>query len=115
MDKVKMIRKDAVIKIDVGTTFIERLNLLLLHLTKDISQDQLEKYKEESSKYSETKKFSEPWMEAFFTVSILLIDIQKQAEKQGHTYEKNSDDFLKDFEESIKESLPPDQSPEQPE
>jgi len=71
---VKMIKKDAVIN----------LQHLLFYIGKDLSMEQIEQYKKEAEAKQE---FSEDWMTHVTTISVLIKEIEKKAEEQGHVYD----------------------------
>jgi len=103
MEKIKMIKKDAIVDIKIGAGFISRLNEILMQLTTDKNKEDLEKYRKEAE---ENKGFSEPWMESATTVGILLREIQNEAEKQGMTYETTVDEVTKELKDLISEEIP---------
>lgn len=94
MDKIKMIKKDAIVDIKIGTGFLQKLQQLLISLTADLSPEQLELYKKESESLKNLDDFSEPWMLSITTLSILLKEIESEAEKQGLTYEGSIEDAI---------------------
>ena len=69
MDKIKMIKPDAIIDIKIGTGFLQQIQHLLMFLAKDLKPEQLEQYKKEAD---EKITFTEEWMSHVTTVSILL-------------------------------------------
>ena len=96
MDKIKMIKKDAVIQVGIGTGFLQQIQKVVLFLVKDIKQEQLEDYKKQAELKSKDNsyEFTEEWMTAFTTLSILLRDIEQKADEQGHSYEADMDEAL---------------------
>lgn len=84
MSTIKMIKKDAVINIGIGTGFLQNLQQLLFYVAKDISTEQLEEYKKQAEAKQE---FTEEWMTHLTTISVLIREIEKNAEEQGHTYD----------------------------
>ena len=84
MDKIKMIKPDAIIDIQIGTGFLQQIQHLLMFLAKDLKPDQLEQYKKEAD---EKIPFTEEWMTHVTTVSILLKEIETKADEQGFSYE----------------------------
>lgn len=80
---VKMIKKDAIINIGVGTGFLYKLQQAQLFMLQ-------ERTPEEQANYAtllEKNALSEPWMEHLTTISALIREIEVQAEKSGQTYE----------------------------
>lgn len=86
MDKIKMIKPDAIIDIKIGTGFLQKLQNLTIYLTKDLSTEQLEAYKTEAEA---NKGFSEDWMNHVTTMSVLLKELETNADTQGFSYEED--------------------------
>jgi hypothetical protein len=78
-NQIPFLKKDAVIPIEVGTGFVEKLNELFYYLIKDKSADDVERFK---SVY-ENKEVPEDWMKALEPVNTLLVNIYKKAEELG--------------------------------
>jgi len=89
MDKVKMIKKDAIIQIGIGTGFLQQIQKVILFLVKDLKQEQLDEYKKQAELKSKdnTYEFTEEWMVALTTLSVLLRDVEQKADEQGESYE----------------------------
>jgi hypothetical protein len=85
MDKIKMIKPDAIIDIKIGTGFLQQIQQLLMFLAKDLTPEQLEQYKKEAD---EKVPFTEECMSHITTISILLKEIETKADEQGFTYEE---------------------------
>lgn len=85
MDKIKMIKPDAIIDIKIGTGFLQQIQQLLMFLAKDLKSDQLEQYKKEAD---EKIPFTEEWMTHITTVSVLLKEIEEKADEQGFAFEQ---------------------------
>ena len=92
--KIKMIKKDAVVKVDIGTGFIQKIQQLLIHVTNGLTQEDINEYKK---LLEEKAEFTKDWMEPLTTISILIKEIEQQAEKQGFTYDVDT------VEEAVKE------------
>jgi hypothetical protein len=88
MSTIKMIKKDAVINIGIGTGFLQNLQQLLFYVAKDISTEQLEEYKKQAEAKQE---FTEDWMSHLTTISVLIKEIEKKAEEQNQTYDADLD------------------------
>lgn len=87
---VKVIKQDALVNIKVGTGFIQKLQNLLMYIAQDLSEEQLEVYKNLTEKKEE---YTEDWMNHLYTVSILLKEIEDQAEIQNFISENNIEDI----------------------
>ena len=86
MSTVKMIKKDAIISIQIGTGFLQKLQKMLMFVTLDVTKEDLDLYTEITK---EGKEFTEDWMEHLTTLSVLIKEIETKAEEQGHTYDAN--------------------------
>ena len=86
MATIKMVKHDALIEIKIGTGFLQKLQQMLLFITKDVTTEDLEKYKQEAELKQD---FSEEWMEHLTTMSILITEIETKAEEQGFIYEND--------------------------
>lgn len=113
MSKVKMIKKDAKINIEIGTGFLQKLQKLMMYVVADLKEEDVKRYSEESKTYDAAVGFSEDWMEHLTTVSILIKEIEEKAEAQGAVYEKDIDEAIQEI--NTEENSPLPQSPEQPE
>lgn len=95
MDKIKMIKKNAIIDVKIGTGFIQKLQQLLIYIASELTPEQLEQYKKETADFKDiSHEFSEPWMNSLTTISILLRDIESEASIQGKTYEGSIEDAI---------------------
>jgi len=86
MDKIKMIKPDAIIDIKIGTGFLQKLQNLTVFLVKDLTPEQLETYKTEAEA---NKGFSEEWMDHVTTMSVLLKELETNADTQGFSFEQD--------------------------
>lgn len=91
MSLVKMIKPDAIVSIEIGAIFMQKIQKLLLYLVNDISQEKLQKYKELIEK---NETFTEDWMEHITTISILLKEIETKAIEQNLAFDKDINDIL---------------------
>lgn len=99
LPSVKVIQKDAIIKLEIGTGIIERLQEVLGYFAKKITQEQIDKYSVEVVDYDKIsrkeKEFSEEWMTPVTTLSFFLKEIENQADLQGFTKENKLEDYIK--------------------
>lgn len=99
LPSVKVIQKDAIIKLEIGTSIIEKLQEVLEYFAKQITQEQIDKYSVEAADYDKIsrkeKEFTEEWMAPVTTLSFFLKEIQNQADLQGFTKETNLEDYIK--------------------
>jgi hypothetical protein len=82
---MRLLKNDAIVKIEIGSGFMQRLQRIFLHLAKDLTQEQLEAYRELAEK---KEPFTEDWMEHITTLTVLLKEIESKAIEQGLTYEE---------------------------
>jgi len=89
MSNIKVIKKDAIIDIKIGTGFLQKLQKLMIHIIADVTPEQLAEYKKEAENFKQDSEFSEDWMEHLTTISVLVKEIEQQAETQGYTYDRD--------------------------
>lgn len=117
----KFIKRDAIIKIEIGAGMIEKFLEILQYFSKNLTENQIEQYHKELNFYKDIankeKEFSEAWMYPVTTLSFFLQEIEKQADLQGQTFEDNIEDYLKNSITSItgEDSQSAPQSQSQPE
>jgi hypothetical protein len=85
--KVKTIKSDAIVKIEIGAGFLQKLQRVFLSFSTNLTPEQVEKYKIESNSGEE---FTEEWMQSVTTLAILLKEIETKAEEQGFIVEETS-------------------------
>lgn len=85
-----MIKKDAVVNLPIGTSFLLRIQQLLAYLIQDISTEQIEEF-QRLVQENPTGDLSEQWMEQLKTITILITSIEKEAIAQGVTYEEDTE------------------------
>lgn len=95
------IKKDAIIKIEVGAGFLQKLQQIVISMMDELTDEQVEKFDKE---ISNPNNFSQPVFDNIYSLIILIKNIEAAAEKQGLTYKASIE----------LDSLAP-QSPEQPE
>jgi hypothetical protein len=89
MPKVKMIKHDALIKIEIGAGFMERLQKILFYFATQATPEELEEYK----KLLENKQeLTEDWMEHLTTLTALIKELETKADEQGFSYESDLDE-----------------------
>lgn len=90
MEKMTLIKKDALIELKVGTSFVSRLQKLMIGILADKTPEEIQKYNELCNQ--NTLEFPESWMEDLTTVNALLMTIEQEAKKSGQTYEVDVND-----------------------
>lgn len=86
---LKFLKNDAIVKIDVGSGFVQRIQQILMFILKDVSQEKIEEYRQ---MVVDKKELTEPWMEHVTTISVLLKEIEDKADAQGLSYEMSDAD-----------------------
>ena len=96
-----MIKKDAITQVGIGTGFLQQIQKVILFLVKDLKEEQLEEYKKQIEIKSKNNdyEFTEEWMDALTTLSILLRDVEEKADEQGNSYEGDLSDTLSAMQE----------------
>lgn len=90
MSAIKMIKPDAIVKIEIGALFMQRIQKLFLYLANNLTPEQLENYKEQAAKSLDS--FTEEWMDHVTTLSILLKEIETKAIEQNLAFDQNVED-----------------------
>jgi hypothetical protein len=91
MSTIKLLKKDAIIPVQIGAGFIQKLQSMLMSLVDERTEQELEIFKKLAENGQE---LSEPWMEHVQLLMILLNEIDKAAEANGFTYESSVDDAI---------------------
>lgn len=89
IETVKMIKKDAIISINVGVGFLQKLHEMLAFLVAERTQEEIEQYRNLVNEI--TTEFPEPWMDHLYYVTSLIRNIEDEAVKQNMTYDKEVD------------------------
>jgi len=95
----KFIKKDAIVKMDIGAGMIEKLLEVLTYFSKTVTVEQIQKYQNELPAFQEIskkeKEFSEDWMYPVTTMTFFLQEIERQADLQGQTFEGDIEEYIK--------------------
>ena len=94
MSKVKMIKKNAVVDIKMGAGFLQKIQKIMFYIAAELTPEQVEQYKTEAENFKEGSEFSEDWMDHLTTISILVKEVEKEADKQGFVYEDDIDNII---------------------
>lgn len=89
MSTVKMVKKDALITIKIGTEYLQRFQQLLSNLASQQSPEELDTFRDLIAKGD--TEFPEQWMENLYVISSFIHNIETEATAQGHTYEQSID------------------------
>lgn len=81
---LKFLKKDAVVKIEISSSFSYRIQQLLFFILRDIPKEKLEEYK---TIIEEKQQPADDIVEHIITISALLKEIEDKADEQGLTYE----------------------------
>jgi hypothetical protein len=85
MEKMKVLKNDAVVLLPIGTAFYIKLKELLVYLAEDKTDEQI---KEFEVAINEKKEITEDWMSHLFTVVLLIRALEDKAETDGQLEEK---------------------------
>ena len=93
MNKIRVIKGDAIVSIKVGAGFLQKLQKVMMNIITDKSSEDLETFKKSAEAHEKKNtEFSETWMEDLFTLSVLINEIESVLIKEGHTEEKDIED-----------------------
>lgn len=79
MATIKKIKKDAIVKVNLGTGFIQKLQELLMFIANQHTTDELVEFRDIVSK----KETLKDWMEHLTTISVLIREFETKAQEQG--------------------------------
>jgi len=85
MEKMKVLKNDAVVLLPIGTAFYIKLKELLVYLAEDKTDEQI---KEFEVAINEKKEITEDWMSHLFTLVLLIRALEDKAETDGQLEEK---------------------------
>lgn len=85
---IKTIKKDAIVKVEFGTGFIQKIQELLMYIASQHTLDEMNDFKDRVT----AKQPLENWMDHLLTVSTLLHDIEIKADEQGFTVDTEAPD-----------------------
>jgi hypothetical protein len=95
MSKIKMIKKDAVVNVKIGTGFLKKIQEALLEISSNHTEEEVKAF----GAIVESKgELTEPWMETVYTLSLLIRAIEEQAIEQNLTYEEDIDTAISQLE-----------------
>jgi hypothetical protein len=86
---VTMMKKDAIINIQIGTGFLQKMQQVVAGLVSQHTKEEIDSFNELIKK-GETE-FSEEWMDHLFILSAFVHLVEKEAISQGATFEKQVD------------------------
>jgi uncharacterized membrane protein len=90
-EKIKMLRKDAVISIKIGTGFLKKIQEVLMDVSAGHTEEEFEQM---NNLINENKELTESWMESVYTLSVLIKTIEDSAIEQDLTYEEDIDNII---------------------
>lgn len=91
MSTVQMIKKDAIINVQISSGFLQKLQQMLAALITQRTDEEIENLKQLME--SKPQEITEEWMEHIVVLVTLVNGIQNEAIKQGATYEASPDQF----------------------
>jgi hypothetical protein len=97
MTKITMIKPDATVKIEIGSGFLEQLQIVLLDLINSRTDEEVLLLAEAIGKQEqEGEDFPEQWMENIYIITKLIAEIEKALIAQGFTYEQDLEESIED-------------------
>ena len=90
-EKIKVLKKDALVKLEIGAPFINRLQQLFIYIIKDIPKEKVQEY---IDLMNEKKESEDEVFQQIITLSGLLHDIEAKADEQDLSYETDSDELI---------------------
>lgn len=94
---LEIIDEKAIVEIKISTSFFKRLQLLYMSMIKDMSQEEIQKFLEETK----TQSVSSEENYHIETLLILLSEFQKNAKTQGQTKIVSQEELKKMTEEFV--------------
>ena len=91
MSTIRMIKKDAVINISIGSSFFQKLQSILLYITEDKTDEELNQFKSLCEKKEE---FPEPWMDHLYTMIVIIKELENSAELNDMIISSSIDDAI---------------------
>lgn len=91
--------KPGLIELHIGSGIIRSFQELINYIIKDVSEEEMEEYKQLFSQGTAPDKYPKEWMKHSFNVSVFIKMFKDAAYNQGLTYEKeiNSSTTLEDL------------------
>lgn len=86
---ITMIKKDAVVNLQIGTGFLQKIQQVLAGIVSEHTEEELQEFQALVEK-NETD-FPEDWMDHIYTLSLFIRTVEAEAVKQGATYEQDLD------------------------
>lgn len=87
---VKMLKKDALVPITIGTGFIQKLQSMLMSLIADRTEEEINLLQQLAEQEQE---LPEPWMEHIQLLMVLLNELDASAQTNGFVIEKSVDEL----------------------
>jgi hypothetical protein len=85
---VTMMKKDAIINLQIGTGFLQRIQQVLTALVSEHTEEELDQFTALVEK-GQTTDFPEQWMDHLFVLSAFVRQVESEAIKQGATYDQD--------------------------
>lgn len=80
-NQIPVIQKDAQIQLTFGTTFIKRMQEVMLSLVIDKTEEEMDLFAKELDEKKDS--YSEEWMNHYMTMMIFLSSVDNAAQEQG--------------------------------
>jgi hypothetical protein len=93
MSKITMIKEDAIADIKISSGFLQMLQRTMMFIATDKTTEELDEFKKAVEAFEKDKQeFPEDWMDALFTLTVLIREIENNLINTGQTYEKDLDE-----------------------
>lgn len=89
---ITLLKKDAVINLQVGTGFLQKIQGTLTALASERTPEELKAFQDILEKGE--MDFPEDWMDHLFVLSTLVRTLETEAVNQGLTYEEDIDKVI---------------------
>lgn len=86
-DSITMMKKDAVINLQIGTGFLSKIQQVLSGLVSERTTEELDEFSKLVQKGETT--FPEQWMDHIFTLSTFIRLVEIEAVNQNATYKQD--------------------------
>lgn len=90
MATVKVIKNDAIVTIEIGAGFLQKLQKVYISLVSQLTKEQIELY---NTCAESGEPFPDELMDHVMTMTVLLKEIETQAEKAGFIIEQDAPDI----------------------
>ena len=102
---IKAVKADAKINFDIHVGYLHRLQQLLVYITADKTEKDVELFKEITE--TKDKDRLEHWMELTVFLTHFINDIETKAEQTGQVIDMDVDEYTKKVKDMVNNNLKP--------